>query len=468
MDKYNAQATTYSKDHKRCALLTECYKKKDYYTIKCGAPAGAEEKIDCENTEDEGEKEICEKLEEKNDGGGIDIPTHVTLVSVAALGTTYAHAMVSRNRETWWEENETAMIVIFSVLGWYLLSYIFLKCPLLLRDKKAKLDLPERGEIEGSHYLLAHRGGSMEVLENSIPGFESAFASGVHIVECDVRMTRDQEIMVAHDMTFERMFKPESYSKECNKIRLVDSTNLPEFKDEIPLHFGKNTYQRQVTDPITYVRLEEVFQRLPQDLVLHIDIKDTDITTAVYKVVELVQKYNRQSTTILGSFNHTNNNLIRALDPTIPTFCDSKDVRNICIAFVFGFLPYMSIAPDSFPLPYLTKEIKQFARNRRGCLGRMIPCIGCIFMLMLGPIFDHLNKRGCVTSFWVVNDEADFEAIMKRTKAAGIMTDRPKHFREKLVENKTDKDRKAKYEQASASQNAVQPSDVSSQALDNS
>jgi hypothetical protein len=94
------------------------------------------------------------------------------LVGVAALGATYAQSIVNRNKETWWEENETGMIVLFVVVGWYLLSYIFLKCPLLLRRKKKKLTLPARDQIEGSHYLLAHRGGSMEVLENSISGFE--------------------------------------------------------------------------------------------------------------------------------------------------------------------------------------------------------------------------------------------------------------------------------------------------------
>lgn len=162
----------------------------------------------------------------------------MSLVSVAALGTTYTHAIINRTKKSWWEENETGMTVLFIIAGWYLLSYIFLKCPLVLRSRKSKLRLPPREDLEGSHYLLAHRGGSMEALENSIPGFEHAFANGVHIVECDVRMTKDEEVFVAHDMTFDRMFKPESFTEERNKLRLVDSTSLPEFKDEIPLHFG--------------------------------------------------------------------------------------------------------------------------------------------------------------------------------------------------------------------------------------
>merc|ERR1712183_50776 len=133
--------------------------------------------------------------------------------------------------------------------------------------------------------------------------------------------------------------------------------------------------------------------------------------------------------TILGSFNHKNNKLIRSLDPNIPTFCDTKEVRNIVIAFIFGFLPYISIASDSFPLPYMTKEFKSFASNRGGRLKKCLPCLAYLFILMLGPIFDHLNKRGCITSFWVINDDSDFDNFLKSTTAAGVMTDRPKHFR---------------------------------------
>jgi glycerophosphoryl diester phosphodiesterase len=57
---------------------------------------------------------------------------------------------------------------------------------------------------------------------------------------------------------------------------------------------------------------------------LHIDIKGNGSKFTVHKVVGLVKLYNRQSTTILGSFDPENVDLIRALDPDIPTFADTK------------------------------------------------------------------------------------------------------------------------------------------------
>ena len=51
------------------------------------------------------------------------------------------------------------------VLGIYATtSYYFLKHPELLHIKKNKLKLPPK---QYSHYVLAHRGGGMEVLENT-------------------------------------------------------------------------------------------------------------------------------------------------------------------------------------------------------------------------------------------------------------------------------------------------------------
>jgi len=53
---------------------------------------------------------------------------------------------------------------------------------------------------------MAHRGGSVEILENTLQAFEHANKHGVNIIECDTRMTHDGVILVAHDMDYERMF----------------------------------------------------------------------------------------------------------------------------------------------------------------------------------------------------------------------------------------------------------------------
>ena len=47
-------------------------------------------------------------------------------------------------------------------------SYYFLHHPELLHFKKDKIKMPDK---EHSHYLIAHRGGSMEAPENTLQAF---------------------------------------------------------------------------------------------------------------------------------------------------------------------------------------------------------------------------------------------------------------------------------------------------------
>lgn len=52
--------------------------------------------------------------------------------------------------------------------------------------------------------LIAHRGGSLEVPENTMAAFRHALDVGVRFVELDVQMTRDGELVVIHDDTVDR------------------------------------------------------------------------------------------------------------------------------------------------------------------------------------------------------------------------------------------------------------------------
>ena len=50
------------------------------------------------------------------------------------------------------------------------------------------------------------------------------------------------------------------------------------------------------------------------------------------------------------------------------------------------------------------------------------------------PLFRHLNKRGILTCYWVVNNEDEIKDVIKRTGVNGIMTDKPKYLME-MIEN---------------------------------
>src|SRR5437868_8898127 len=53
-------------------------------------------------------------------------------------------------------------------------------------------------------YLMAHRGSSDELPENTFAAFQRALEQGADVLETDIRFTRDHQIILMHDATLER------------------------------------------------------------------------------------------------------------------------------------------------------------------------------------------------------------------------------------------------------------------------
>lgn len=56
----------------------------------------------------------------------------------------------------------------------------------------------------GKPAVVAHRGASAEVAEHTLGAYELALAQGADGLECDVRLTADQELVCVHDRTVDR------------------------------------------------------------------------------------------------------------------------------------------------------------------------------------------------------------------------------------------------------------------------
>lgn len=69
----------------------------------------------------------------------------------------------------------------------------------------------------------------------------------------------------------------------------------------MPMHFSKDQcFERKPEHDETYVLLETVFKELPMKQIIQIDVKDTDLKEAGLVVIELIKKYDRFDTTIIG------------------------------------------------------------------------------------------------------------------------------------------------------------------------
>ena len=139
--------------------------------------------------------------------------------------------------------------------------------------------------------------------------------------------------------------------------------------------------------------------------------------------------------------------MIRELDDKIPTFCDYQEASTIFVLWLLGVLPYMVVEADSIPFPFLTGEMYEMKMKEYKAKNSIKAYVlGCMFLIFvkvtnfsINSMLDHLNRRGCLTCYWVLNDDREIEWVMNNTSVNGIMTDRPAHLKAKYLSSNANK-----------------------------
>lgn len=159
-----------------------------------------------------------------------------------------------------------------------------------------------------SPFIIAHRGGSHEVPENTLVAFRHAIDAGMKLVELDVQMTLDGELVVIHDETVDRT---------TNGSGMVGGFTLEEIRR---LDAGSHFDPRYAGERIPLLR--EVFDLcVPEGVGVVVEIKDPNLYPGVeQKVVALIgEMWLRGAENIWCiSFDHEAIRKIRELDATIP------------------------------------------------------------------------------------------------------------------------------------------------------
>ncbi len=152
--------------------------------------------------------------------------------------------------------------------------------------------------------MFGHRGASGEAPENTLVAFERALAQGAEIVETDVHVTRDGEVVIAHD---DDVSRTTDGTGRIADLRLRELAALDAGYHFSPDGGRSHPYRgRGVRIPA----LREVFRRLPGTR-FNIEVKAHD-ARLIEGVVGLIEAHERAHLTLLAAAEEATLAAVRA------------------------------------------------------------------------------------------------------------------------------------------------------------
>lgn len=217
--------------------------------------------------------------------------------------------------------------------------------------------------------IFGHRGASGYAPENTLEAFELVARMGADGVELDVHLSRDGELMVAHDETVDRVSDGEG---------LIIGMTSAELKK---LHFNRTHPEYEKA---TIPTLREVFELLkPTGMKINIELKNSRILyeRLEEKCIRLAEETGMLRRVLFSSFNHYSMVHIKEIDPSLPAglLYDATMVRPWDYA--------ASLHVDAIHPHYSELQIAGEA--------------------------DQAHALGLQVNTWTVNEETDLEAALR-------------------------------------------------------
>uniref|UniRef100_A0A6A7FVV7 Glycerophosphodiester phosphodiesterase domain-containing protein 1-like n=1 Tax=Hirondellea gigas TaxID=1518452 RepID=A0A6A7FVV7_9CRUS len=307
--------------------------------------------------------------------------------------------------------------------------------------------------------------------------FKYAVSLGTDMLELDVHLTRDEQVVVAHDPNLKRV------TRSHNTITELDYAELPPVKEQLPIDFMPGlTFSRSSVQGHRLPLLETVFQAFPCTPI-NIDIKvHNDLL--ITKVSELTKRYNREHLTVWGNFSDAITQRCYKENGNMCLLFSLRRVVMLIVQLYTGLLPFMPLKETHLEILMPIHALGLYQQRRavaqknsgvdagnNGDCGANNPSSGTggaatatnstgsnntsgscnvapvstpwwmrqvaslAQTLIIRPaLFSHLAKRGIQTYLWVLNSEEDFHRAFK-SGATGVMTDYPSKLKSFLAEN---------------------------------
>lgn len=247
--------------------------------------------------------------------------------------------------------------------------------------------------------VLAHRGGSHLAPEHTMAAFRKAAELGVHGFEIDIRLTKDEEIVVFHD---------EYVDRTCDGSGRVADLTLEELQ---LLNFGYNFvdldgYLPYREDKQSIVTLRSLLEEFPQMLV-NIDMKDAPDTyegglmpSKLWRLIEELGVENR--VVVTSFFDEQIDRFNLYAQNKVALGAGQGEVKKAYTSFTSQFSHLYHPKVDVFQIP-----------SKFG-----------VFALDNARFIRFLENLNIPVHYWTINDVSTMEQLLA-VGAKGIVTDRP-------------------------------------------
>lgn len=238
--------------------------------------------------------------------------------------------------------------------------------------------------------IYAHRGAHAQVPENTIDAFQQGLIDGADALELDVRLSKDDVIVVFHDEDAWRLARRREYVNKSTWSEIQEwDLSAASYQDSMVHHFTTRSYR--------VPSLEEVLKAFP-DVPLNVDIKVSSLRLTSL-VIELIRRYDAMNRVRLTSPHWQVHQMLHAL-----RYEGLVGLSQLEVAMVY-FLPE-SLIPN-----WSGRAIQ-------------IPRRWGIFRFDTPTFIEKCHRLGLQVDYWVINDREQAKILWKNG-ADGIMSDDP-------------------------------------------
>ena len=247
--------------------------------------------------------------------------------------------------------------------------------------------------------ILAHRGGSALTPECSPSAFEQAAKLGVHGFEIDIRLTKDEEIIVFHDEELDRVTNFTGKVSDYTLAELKEADLGHHFKDVNGTSSYKNCGEQIMT-------LGELLDSYPQ-MLINMDMKDAPQTyegsLMPSKLWRLLEEHQAQDRVVVASFYDDQLDRFNLYaQNSVALGASEKEVKKAYTAYTSQFKHLYHPKADVF----------------------QIPVKSTVFPLDNPGFIKFLNSLNIPVHYWTIDDPEIMKKLISNG-AKGIITDRP-------------------------------------------